>query len=335
VTLCTPDVIKTYIIESNISAEYSRLSGNFELINTSDATLKLIRFRSPKKGIIDLYLDAADARFWKVYSLHDSSITDELIKQMIMRNNSKLDYLWLPSTLLERYMDLGKQTGFNIRFKNKFNFSNNEDEIGDVSMRFWGGRGKEIINSLRKDTPMDIGVSLSSISIRHSIEGGSSKENITGRGRFTIMKGNSIDSHLLLMNKIKNDYQKILELIESQYRANIRKTNYGIEICENSLSIELPNEIEYMDDFINTVFSGELPFRLTGTIEKCDKYFYRVYGIDLHTNDLINFEITPNLIVMHLNTNSCGNVITRLVTNLQTYMNHKIKLVGENDTSIL
>ena len=49
-----------------------------------------------------------------------SQVTDRFIRNLVEKNFSKLDFLWLPSTLLENYMELGKDTGFSLKFKNKF-----------------------------------------------------------------------------------------------------------------------------------------------------------------------------------------------------------------------
>jgi hypothetical protein len=241
----------------------------------------------------------------------------------------------LPSVLLERYMDLGKETGFSLKFKNKFNRFDDEDELKDVSMRFWGGGAKKILEGLRNNPPIERGISLSSIGINHPVEGGFCKENISYFGRFTLMKGNSIDSHFNLLEKIKSDYARIINLIESNYRFDIKREDKGLRFSGSPMYIDFVDEIENLEALSNTLFSGKLPFRLDGIVQRDNESFYRVFGIDLHSNDLVNFELTPNWMAIYLNHTSCGNVMTRLVTNMQTYMTSKIKAVGDDDVRII
>lgn len=328
--------VKTYIIESNISDINSHsLQGAFELINTSDNSLKILKAKIKNNDFKDFYLDISDKRFWKLYSLQDSSNTGKIIKRLVETNFSRLDYLWLPSAILERYMNLGKETGFSLKFKNKFNDSINEEKPKDVSMRFWGGGAKKILESLRSNQPIEQGVSLSSIGINHLVEGGYCKENISNFGKFTLMKGNSIDSHFNIVEKIKSDYSRIINLIEANYRFSIEKNMDGLKFSGGPIYIDFTDELENIEDLISIMFSGKLPFRLSGITQKESNSFYRIYGIDLHSNDLVNFEITPQWMAIYLNHSSCGNVITRLVTNMQTYMTSKIKVVGGDDVRII
>jgi hypothetical protein len=328
--------IKTYIIESNIpKGQDNQLKGNFQLSDTYDKTLKILKARARDNTIREFYLDIADSRFWKLHSIHDSSTSESIIRNLVERNFSKLDYLWLPSTLLEKYMGFGTETGFSLKFKNKFGTLANENKIDDMSMRFWGGNAKKIIDGLRKNEPIEKGISLSSIGITHSVERGFAKENISYFGRFTLIKGNSIDGHFNLVDKIKSDYSNILKSLELNYRIDFERNNYGLKLIGGPLYIEFGEELERLDDFVNVLFSSQHPFRLSGTIKKENDSFYRVYGIDLHSNDLVNFEITPERMAIYLNHNSCANVITRLIANMQMYMTYKIKLMGEDDARII
>lgn len=328
--------IKTYLIESNISEITSKsLRGNFELRNTSDNTLKIIKAIMDDQSYKDFYLDVSDKRFWKIYSLHDSFTTDIFIRNLVEKNFSKLDFLWLPSTLLENYMGLGKDTGFSLKFKNKFGDIDSINKIDDISMRFWGGNTKEIIEGLKANKFIEKGISLSSIGINHLVEGGYAKENVSYFGRFTLMKGNSIDSHFILMEKIKSNYSNLLNLFETRYRFTVEKKNGGLKLSCNPLYIDFGKKIESLEEFVNILFSSQLPFRLSGVVEKENDSLFRIYAIDLHTHDLVNFEVTPEWMSIYLSKTSCGNVITRLVTNMQTYMTSKIKLSGEDDGRII
>ncbi len=328
--------LKTYVIESNIPEVNSgSIKGNFHIQNTSDNSLKILNIELSEKNKFSFYLDVYDKRFWKLHSLYDSSTTKHIIKKLVECNSSKLDYLWLPSNLLEKYMEFGNKNGFGVKFKNKFINKENKEEIKTVSMRFWGGGAEEVIDHLRRSQRLVKGISLSSIGIDYLIEGGFSKENIANFGRFTMMKGNSIDSHFNIVDKIKFDYSKILSLLESKYRLTFEERVNGFKLSGSPLYIDFDKPIENVRDLTDTLVSSKNPFRLSGVKQFENESFFRVFGIDLHTNHLINLEITPNWIAIYLNYNSCGNVVTRLVTNIQTYLTSEIKLVGEDNERII
>jgi hypothetical protein len=100
----------------------------------------------------------------------------------------------------------------------------------DVSMRFWGGGAKEVIDDLRNNPRLKQGINLSAIGLNHQIEDGFTKENISNSGRFTVMKGNSIDSHFNIVQKIKDDYSLTLNNIEEKYRIRFDKKECGFKI---------------------------------------------------------------------------------------------------------
>jgi len=327
--------LKTYVIESNIpEATSSSIKGFFEVENTEDRSLKILKANLNMKNPLRFYLDVSDQRFWKLHSLYDSIATEDVIKKMVEQNYSKLDFLWFSSNLLEKYMELGKQTGFGVKFKNKFSVEGNEEDIQDVSMRFWGGGAKEVIGDLRGNNRLVKGISLSSIGIKHSVEGGFTKENISNSGKFTVITGNSIDSHFSIVEKIKQDYSSKLKLIEEQ-RISVEKKDVGLNFKGSSLFIDFGKKLEDIPTFTEKLISATNPFRLAGTKEILNQNHVRVYALDLHSNDLLNIEITPDWMSISLGHKSCGNVVMRLLTNIQTHLTSEVKLMSVENERII
>lgn len=327
--------LKTYVIESNIpEVTASSIKGFFQVADTEDTSLKILKANLSVNNQLRFYLDVSDKRFWKLHSLYDSTITEDIIKKMVEQNYSKLDFLWLSSNLLEKYVELGKQTGFGVKFKNKFSINKDEEDIQDISMRFWGGGARDVIRDLRENDRLVKGISLSSIGINHSVQGGFTKENITNSGKFTVIKGNSIDSHFGIVEKIKQNYSEKISLIENQ-RISIEKNGVGLTFKGASLFIDFSKPLEDVPRFTERLISATTPFRLAGTKEILTKDHVRVFVLDLHSNDLLTLEITPNWIGIALGHNSCGNVVMRLLTNIQTHLTSQVKLMsGENERII-
>jgi hypothetical protein len=327
--------LKTYVIESNIpEVTTSSVKGIFQIEDTEDSSLKILKANLSPKNSLRFYLDVSDKRFWKLHSLYDSIATEDAIKKMVEQNYSKLDFLWFSSNLLEKYMEFGKQTGFGLKFKNKFSKNGASEDIKDVSMRFWGGGAKDIIGDLRGNERLVKGISLSAIGINHSVEGGFTKENITNSGKFTVMTGNSIDSHFGIVEKIKQDYSDKIRRIEEQ-RISVEKKSAGLKFKGSSLFIDFDKPLEDVHRFTNKLISATNPFRLAGTKQFLDGEHSRVFALDLHSNDLLNLEITPNWMSIALGHKSCGNVVMRLLTNIQTHLTSQVKLMSAENERII
>ena len=326
--------LKTYVIESNIPEVTASSIKGFEVENTEDPSLKILKANLNIKNPLRFYLDISDKRFWKLHSLYDSIATENVIKNIVEQNYSKLDFLWFSSNLLEKYMELGRQTGFGIKFKNKFSVNGSEEDIQDVSMRFWGGGAKEVIGDLRQNSRLVKGISLSSIGINHSVEGGFTKENITNSGKFTLITGNSIDSHFNIVEKIKQDYSSKLNSIEEQ-RISVEKNGVGLKFKGSSLFIDFNKQLENIPAFTKKLISATNPFRLAGTKEIISQTHTRVFALDLHSNDLLNLEITPNWMSIALGHKSCGNVVMRLLTNIQAHLTSEVKLMSTENERII
>jgi DNA mismatch repair ATPase MutS len=107
--------IKTYLIESNNPSVSALVQDKIIIKDTLDDNLKVLRATSKRGRDYELYLDTTDKRFWKIYSLNKSEVSDKIINMLVLRNKNKLDFAWFPSSLLEKYMSLGTETGFSLK----------------------------------------------------------------------------------------------------------------------------------------------------------------------------------------------------------------------------
>jgi hypothetical protein len=166
-------------------------------------------------------------------------------------------------------------------------------------------------------------------------EDGFVKENISRDGQFTLTKGNSIDSHLLAVDNIKIQYESIIQTIENDYRINFSTTENGYNVKGTYSVIKLEKRIDNFQLFLDHLLSGYQPFRIFGLTNNVTKDFAKVFAIDLHTNHKFNMEIFPDAIRVYLYKNSCGNVLTRLMTNLQQYYDSQITLRGSDNEQLI
>jgi len=331
--------IKTYIIESNITdpRRISKYPSNAQIKSTEDKNLFLIDIPH-QLGHQTIYLDSSDPRFWLLHTGSASGEVHDFIFKLVTENKSQLDYSWFSSNFLENKCGIGTGEGFGLKYENSFLKDSEELENGHLrkfSMLFWGGKPTEVLDGLKTNENLVSGVSLSRIKRIFKTEDGFVKESVSREGKFTLTKGDSINSHFLAVDKIKTKYADIISRIENDYRINYTPTEVGFKINGTYALIELKKPIEDLALFVERLLSCTHPFRVFGIPEFIDKDFVKISAVDLHTYDRFNMEISSNFIRIFLYKKSCGNVLTRLMTNLQQYYDSQIKLTGCDDEQLL
>jgi len=337
--------IKTYIIESNISTpekiahlpKYSVIkptdNSNLKIIHLPDIPIK----KSNKEKQL-IYLDSSDPRFWLLHTNVGSKKMQAFVDELVLKNNSQLDFSWFASNFLENNCAIGQGEGFGLKYENSFLADTNSLDEGPLrrfSMLFWGGRPSDVLKGLKGNPGLASGVSLSRVKQIFRTEDGYVKENISRDGQFTLTKGNSIDSHLLAVDNIKMQYESIIQTIENDYRINFTTTENGYNLKGTYSVIKLEKKIENFQVFLNHLLSGNKPFRIFGLPNNVSNNFASVFAIDLHTNHKFNMEISENSIRIYLYKNSCGNVLTRLMTNLQQFYDSQITLMGCDNEQLI
>jgi hypothetical protein len=192
-----------------------------------------------------------------------------------------------------------------------------------------------VLSGLKSNSGLVSGVSLSRVKQIFRTDDGYVKENISRDGKFTLTKGDSIDSHFLAVDNIKNKYSRIIQTLESDYRINHSCKENGYDIKGTYSVIKFKKKIENIEFFLDRLLSGNQPFRIFGLPNNVNKNFASVFALDLHTNHKFNMEVTQDSIRVYLYKNSCGNVLTRLMTNLQQYYDSQIILMGCNDEQLI
>jgi hypothetical protein len=123
--------------------------------------------------------------------------------------------------------------------------------------------------------------------------------------------------------------------LENDYRINISSKENGYGIKGTYSVIKFKKKIENIEFFLDHLLSGNQPFRIFGLPNNVTKNFASVFALDLHTNHKFNMEVSEDAIRIYLYKNSCGNVLTRLMTNLQQFYDSQITLMGCNDEQLI
>lgn len=324
---------KCQLIEANVPFdEFVLHNEEFRFNRTDDNTLWNVSTHGDMIG----YLDIADSRLWIFHSIGSAAEMYERIGRLIGSDGSMMDFPWLPSNSLEKIGHLGEMSaGFNLKYRNRFVGIAGENNVEDMTMRFWGPAALDLIQELKHSKRMKGGLSLSGIGLIHQVESGYVKETISSSGYILAMRGDSIDSHLSMISKIQSYYLRLLSLLETEYRFSYGKSTHGATFTGDVLTIAFQRHIDDLQKFVAGIFSNSQPFRLWGIARRLESDLFKVKGIDLHTGGRMDFEIEPTAIRVYLHEGACGNAVTRLFANLQSSFDAESELYGHRDEQII
>ncbi|MGH2637912.1 MAG: hypothetical protein ACRDF4_01280 [Rhabdochlamydiaceae bacterium] len=319
---------KTYLVESNAGLEKLHQNG-YAIRPSEDRTLTNILCSNQ----FYLYLDTLDPRYWKIHSIYYADQSDNAIDSMVAHNPNQLDYFWLSSSSLEQIGKDKQGTGFGLSFSDYF--SPNKDDKPSLSMRLWGGNTNSILKGLRTIPEIKGQISLTNISIDYLTDDGHSNENIYQNGKLTARSGDSIDSHYNLIEKVNVDYKNLIEEIESGYEFEYDYREFYCSIKGTYSVINFESDLRNLEKFAENLTSGNEPFRIWGLWKAISEKHIKIKGVDLHTNSPLELEILPREIRIFLRKGSCGNIVTRLITNIQTRFHSGSGLIGIDRADII
>ncbi|NUC73615.1 hypothetical protein HTZ84_15090 [Haloterrigena sp. SYSU A558-1] len=327
--------LKSYLIESDRDDFSSNIVGtdkySVETVPTEDKGFVNLKVRNGSESTERFYLDKLDDRFWSIHTLAKSRVSDRFIEKVVFPRYTKLDFPWLSNQFLRTLGEENNFRSFSLKFEDEFgNLGNNSSsgQISGMSMRLWGGTAQEVLDKLSDDETIGSSTSLSNIGIRREVgDGEVVLEDITNQGKFTA-RGDSVDGHFYQLNIVKERYHELLQIIEEEYSISRGTGESSSKISGSPLTINLDREITDFEDFFDTILTSKKPFRLWGVYNKIGDDYYRVSGVDQHTGDEVNLEVSSEWIRVYLPEGSCGNVVLRLYSIIQHYFDSRAELVG-------
>jgi len=331
--------IKTYIIESNLPTpeKLRGLPPSLTVSKSADESLYNVEVKT-SRGSEYLFIDSSDSRFWLFHAALESGYLNSIMDEVVARNDSKLDYSWFASSFLERQCNIGGGSGFGLRYKNSFigrNKDLDQKYLRTFSMLFWGGRPDEVLAGLKKNPDIASGLTLSRVGRVFRTDDGETREQISRKGKFTLFRGDSIDTHILAVDTIRNRYASLIRNLETNFRVRSSSTEWGYKVEGTYCLIQMSKEIEDMRHFVSVLLSCQQPFLLFGIPQAISGSLVKVSAVDLHTYDKFDMEIGRDFIRVFLRERSCGNVVARLMTNLQEFYDSQTKLMGVDNEQLL
>jgi len=327
-----PRLLKSYIMEVN-SGLPSRFDVSSMNVSRADTKLQDVSVLELKYGNIRarFFVDASDRRFWILHTNDLAEHANSLFRRLVFSPEASFDRAWLPIEMMQKVGNLSgnRFRGFGLRYQDFFALNGQgEYPVEELRMNVSGSSSIDALEALRDKEKLRRALSCSMVRVRRGNRLNFVIEELRYNGRFIARGGSSIDDYISLVEITRKMYRNTIEAIERNSIGT--KEIEGRTLIEGqAFDLTLEREIEDIDSFIDLLVSSNPPFRLWGMKNMISKDFYQVMGVDLHTGDSIDLEVSPFLIRIYLPKGSCGNTVLRLYTNLQHYFDSAIKLNGE------
>ncbi|SDQ77986.1 hypothetical protein [Thermostaphylospora chromogena] len=314
---------KTFVLEAHTEepADYLRsLFGESCIEETEDAFLYIAHM---PEG--DFWVDQPNQRFWSFHTDMPAAVAGKYLHERV-ESNRDLDWIWLPSEHLRHIWPGAAARQVRTTFEGE-RMLGNTTPADSLRVRLSGRGAEALLDFISQNSDYRAAVSFESISVDLSDpDFGTIHEAVNYKGRFAA-SGNSFDYHLQFVATVVDRYSRLVRRCE-EYRISTTDLtgddSGGYTLSGSPITLLFSRPIPDMNRFLGELFSSRHPFRLWGIPEVKRDIAY-VDAVDLHVGDALRFDIGPEWMRIYLPKDACGNVITRLVTNLQHRFDSALK----------
>lgn len=326
-----PRELKAYVIEANSGIPKSAESAGakWEMVDTGLDKMKIMR--TDVMGTkCEFYADVSDERFHMLHTTAKSDDAARAVAAITSMDSLPLDRMWISDPLLKVLASRAGGDafrGFGVKYASGFTDNGQVRGLEDLSLSINGPLASEIEDHMRKSPHLKKSMAYEKIRLKKGEETDMYNyvhDEIDKEGYFAVKRGKSVQDHLYLVNEAKALYETTINGIE-ECRLGSSQEDGRWTITGNPLYFEFDEPMQDLRRFVTRLFDSTEPFRLWGLESKVKDGYYNVAGIDFHTGDPINFEITSDMMRVYLSEESCGNTIMRLLCNLQDRFGTRIR----------
>ncbi len=334
-----------------------------ELGRTNDDTLFWMRHGPGHEAAF--VIDCLNPRFLIFHTLSKVEHSDRFIVDILTQYQPEFDLFWFPVSLLERTEIREKINGWQAQFlplldvdlppENRashevalsaYQIEAAENEMADFDEAPLEPPARllhrprfnidleyqyafETYKKLKEQPDLLPDMPLSAVVAERIDEDAASyaRARIFSYGKIT-GRGPDFSSYLQIVNNTVDDYAKIVQNLESEYWIMLEAQQFEdctqIKLKGKPFCIWFNHEID-VKRLVSLMFDCSRPFRLMGEPEAIDENYFAVEAVDLHVNQPVGFEITPNFMRIYLYEGTCGNTLVRIIRSLQHSVDSKLK----------
>ena len=316
-----PNELKTFILESDKGFPSHAVLGDvsYDVVSTGMDAMKIINARDGETAC-EFFLDVSDRRFFMLHTNYSSDSVRKIIDAMVGDRNHTLDNTWFHRNMLERIvgMDGNRLQGLGLAYSN---LMQDLDERDDIDLRISGSLATPLKKIMQGNESLSRANAYRYVRIMRGAGRPMEQrayDDVHNHGYFALRRGGSVQDHLHVVDQCREEYSRILNGVEKE-RINCRWSGGVGDLEGNPFEFIFPNKVKDLDMFAAKVFSATTPFQLWGLRQKMDDGRIKVLAVDLHAGSPVDFEIGHAMMRVCLFGQSCGNIILRLLTNLQVY----------------
>ena len=316
-----PNELKTFMLESDKGFPSRANLGDvsYETVGTGMEGMKVlnVRYRNER---YEFFLDVSDKRFFRLHTNYDSADVRKIINYMIDYRVHALDKTWFCREMLQRIarMEGNALQGLGLSYSN---LTQDRRDLGDFDLRMSGSSAAFLDDVVRPSEKLRRANAYKYVRIMRGAGDARDQyayDDVHNDGYFALRCGSSIQDHLHVVEQCREEYSKTVAGIEKERIGCRWKDGVG-SLEGNPFEFIFPNKVEDLDMFVKKVFSATEPFQLWGLRQNIGEGYFKVLATDLHAGSSVDFEIRDDMMRVYLFEQSCGNIILRLLANLQAH----------------
>ena len=321
-----PRDLKTYIVEVDepLQASYQTDGLDLRIDDTGLDHIKILTAKDRSRSV-QYYMDKTDERFIVLHTGALATDSDIIAAKMVGSDMCRFDSAWLHTGML-KFIGThfgNKPIGYAVRYKDIFkDIDSVAEPKNDLKMEIIGAISDTVLDTIKKNSDIDQIMGYERVLLSRGTGVDAIMEDLQYNGRFRLAKGDSIDEHTNLIQCVVGKYRDTIQAIE-QERIVGKEVAGGFTIEGNAFTFEFKRAINEWGVLLRRIFNAQTPFRIWG-LPVADTDMQKILCVDMHAGDQLDVEVSEDMMRVYLPDGACGNVILRLYTNLQRYVDANV-----------
>jgi hypothetical protein len=303
---------RTYVVEADVADSEACLRELADAVEaTEDVNLNKIRSEAT-----EFWVDRLDARFWR---FHTKARPEDSFRTLRDWVNSRhdLDWMWLPSQHLSGMWPGSVPRRAFSSFRGA-GMVGDDEQAQDVRIQATGPDAESLLEKIRALPEYRSAISIDGVELEIEDQNyGVVREAVKRNGAFAAT-GDDFGLHQLFVSTAVSRYRTLLELCERKAISwqPIPEAESGAIVQGAPVTIQFSRTIADLEAFAEELVSCAEPFRLWGTATQFED-IVEIEAVDLHVGQKLNLDVASTWMRVYLMQHSCGNVVARLISNLQ------------------